>query len=52
MIHIQNNLPKDCNQIFDGLENHLMMTVPSALMMKVVQNNLNQQDAKIKNKES
>ena len=50
MIHVLNYLPKECDVISDGLENHLTSTGPDALTTELLCNKLNHWHEKIKNK--
>ena len=50
VIHVLNNLPREYDVIFDGLENHLMMTRDDALTIDSIREKLNHKYEKIKNK--
>ena len=48
MIHVQNNLPKEYDVIFNGLENHLTTTGDDALTIDLICKKSNHRFKKIK----
>ena len=50
MIHVLNNLLKECDVILNGLQNHLIVTGDDALTIDSVCKKLNHRYKKIKNK--